>query len=131
MTNNDLSSEGVVKAFCAAWDRSDLSGVLSMLSDDVNYQNVPAPAMIGRAAVRNFIAPLISSATKIEFIVKALAVAPDGLTVLTERIDKLHYGDKTVVLPLMGVFVVKEGHIVEWRDYVDSALVAKQFGKLS
>ena len=126
-----MTSEQVVTAFCEAWDRSDLDVILGMLSSDVNYQNVPAPAMIGRDAVRAFIAPLIDATTRIEFIVNAIGVSADGTTVLTERVDKLHYGDKVVVLPLMGIFVVRNGLISEWRDYADSALVQEQFAQLS
>ena len=126
-----MTSDQVVTAFCEAWDRSDLEAILGMLSSDVNYQNVPGPVMIGPDAVREFIAPLIDATNRIEFIVNALGVSADGTTVLTERIDKLHYGDKVVVLPLMGIFVVRNGLISEWRDYADSALVQAQFAQLS
>ena len=126
-----MTSEQVVTAFCEAWDRSDLEAILGMLSKDVNYQNVPAPAMIGPDAVREFIAPLIDATDRIEFIVNAIGVSADGTRVLTERVDKLHYGGKVVVLPLMGIFVVRNGLISEWRDYADSALVQAQFAQLS
>ena len=126
-----MTSEQIVTAFFEAWYRSDLEAILSMLASDVDYQNVPAPAMIGQEAVREFIAPLIAATTKIEFIVKAIGVSADGSTILTERIDKLHYGEKVVVLPLMGIFVVKDGQISQWRDYADSALVDEQFAQLS
>lgn len=126
-----MTSEQIVIAFCEAWDRSDLDAILGMLASDVDYQNVPAPAMIGREAVREFIAPLIAATTKIEFIMKAIGVSADGSTILTERIDKLHYGEQVVVLPLMGIFVVKDGLISQWRDYADSASVNEQFAQLS
>lgn len=126
-----MTSEQIVIAFCEAWERSDLEAILGMLASDVDYQNVPAPAMIGREAVREFIAPLIAATTKIEFIMKAIGVSADGSTILTERIDKLHYGEQVVVLPLMGIFVVKDGLISQWRDYADSASINEQFAQLS
>ena len=131
MNGNEMTSEQIVIAFCEAWERSDLEAILGMLASDVDYQNVPAPAMIGREAVREFIAPLIAATTKIEFIMKAVGVSADGSTILTERIDKLHYGEQVVVLPLMGIFVVKDGLISQWRDYADSASVNEQFAQLS
>lgn len=131
MNGNEMTSEQIVIAFCEAWERSDLEAILGMLASDVDYQNVPAPAMIGREAVREFIAPLIAATTKIEFIMKAIGVSADGSTILTERIDKLHYGEQVVVLPLMGIFVVKDGLISQWRDYADSASVNEQFAQLS
>lgn len=131
MNGNEMTSEQIVIAFCEAWERSDLEAILGMLASDVDYQNVPAPAMIGREAVREFIAPLIAATTKIEFIMKAIGVSADGSTILTERIDKLHYGEQVVVLPLMGIFVVKDGLISQWRDYADSASINEQFAQLS
>ena len=128
---NDIStSEAIVRKFCETWGRRDLDGVLAMLSPDVDYQNVPAPAMIGRDAVREFIAPIIARTTAIEFIVLALAVSPDGRTVLTERVDKLHFGEKTIDIPLMGIFKIENGLIAEWRDYADSAPINAQFAEL-
>ncbi|HJP69326.1 MAG TPA: limonene-1,2-epoxide hydrolase family protein [Sphingomicrobium sp.] len=125
-----MSAEAVVRHFCAAWERRDLEAILYALSLDVEYQNVPASAMIGREAARSFIAPIVEQATAIEFTVNALAVSGDGCTVLTERVDKIHFGDRSVVIPLMGIFTVRAGLISLWRDYADSASVQAQFAAL-
>ncbi|HJQ18071.1 MAG TPA: limonene-1,2-epoxide hydrolase family protein [Allosphingosinicella sp.] len=131
MSNTDTSAEAIVRRFCQTWDERDLEGIVAMLSLDIAYQNVPRPAMHGREEVRAFVAPIIAKATRIEFILTAIATSPDGETVLTERLDRLHYGDKVVDIPLMGVFVVKSGLITAWRDYADSAHVGAQFAQLA
>jgi limonene-1,2-epoxide hydrolase len=53
-------------------------------------------------------------------------MAADGDVVLTERIDTFEMGGKDVVLPVMGVFEVRDGKIAAWRDYFDMATWTKQ-----
>ena len=127
-----MSADGnddIVRAFCAAWEQRDLEAILAMLSETIRYQNVPAPVMVGRDDVRAFIEPIVTGSTAIEFIVTALAASADG-AVLTERIDKIHYGERSVVIPLMGIFRLVDGMIDEWRDYADHESVASQFAAL-
>ena len=38
---------------------------------------------------------------------------------MNERIDTLVIGDATTVLPVMGIFELKDGKIIKWRDYFD------------
>jgi limonene-1,2-epoxide hydrolase len=54
--------------------------------------------------------------------VENLAIAADGDTVLTERIDYLVGADGTehLALRVMGVLEVKDGKITAWRDYFDT-----------
>jgi len=58
--------------------------------------------------------------------VDMLAIAEQGNTVLTERVDHLHAADGTLVMsvPLAGIFDVEDGKIVGWRDYFDTAGLA-------
>ncbi len=50
----DQIAERTALTFCGAWDGREITAILSLLSDDVLYGNVPNPAMIGRAAVERF-----------------------------------------------------------------------------
>ena len=115
----------VVIAFCDAFERRSVEGVLAYLAPDVVYQNVPLPAMYGADEAGKFLIPLLKTATKIEFEVLAIASSADW--VLTERVDRLHFPSGVVEIPLMGVFVVRDGKIGEWRDYADCATVAQAF----
>lgn len=51
-----------------------------------------------------------------------LAIAADGNTVMTERIDTMYAADGSTIgaFPVMGVFEVKDGKIAVWRDYFDT-----------
>lgn len=117
----------VVVGFCNAWPRGNLEEVLSYLSSDIVYRNIPSPAMHGIEATKNFIAPLLAKATRIEFHLVSIATSDDGHEVLTERVDRLHFPTGVVEIPLMGIFVVRHGKISQWRDYADSTAAAKSF----
>lgn len=112
-----LDAEATVKEFCAAWERRDIEAIMALLTDDVVYQNVPGPTFAGAKAARRFLAPIVRETTAIEFIIYATATTADGRSVLTERLDRLHYPAGVVDIPIMGIFVVRDGRISEWRDY--------------
>jgi limonene-1,2-epoxide hydrolase len=52
-------------------------------------------------------------------------LAENGSTVLTERVDEVTANGIMAPVPVMGTFEVKDGRIVEWRDYFDMGLVGK------
>ena len=117
----------VVKGFCDAWERRSLDDVLSYMASDIRYQNVPQPVMHGIDEAKKFIAPLFTKAIKIDFQLLSIATSARGDEVLTERMDRLHFPTGVVEIPIMGIFVVRDGKISEWRDYCDSAQVIKGF----
>lgn len=125
------SPQDMIVKFCEAWERRSLEDVLGAMSDDIVYQNVPRPAMHGIAAVREFMTPLFARTTKIDFELLSIATSARGDEVLTERMDRLHFPNGVVEIPIMGIFVVKDGKITHWRDYTDSAPVAEQFAKVA
>ena len=53
----------------------------------------------------------------IDFQIRHLVA--DGDVVLTERVDVFDTGDKTISLPVMGTFELRDGKIAAWRDYFD------------
>jgi len=113
------AAEQVVLNFCKLWEKQDVEGVVQAMTPDCVYANMPLPAMNGRDEVRAFISNLLTTTSKVEFIVHNIASAADGKTVYTERTDAFSMGDKRVAAPVMGIFVVRDGLIHEWRDYSD------------
>jgi limonene-1,2-epoxide hydrolase len=56
--------------------------------------------------------------SSVEFEIRHLAVHDD--VVLTERLDVFRFEDgRTIELPVMGTFELREGKIAAWRDYFD------------
>jgi limonene-1,2-epoxide hydrolase len=117
----------VVNAFLTAWQSHDVEKILSMVSDDCYYKNVPAlspgdGSMTGRAKMREFLAPFFRGDTlivpfKFHTDVK-FTIAGDG-AVAVERVDEFEIANATFDLPVAGIFKVKNGKITYWVDYFD------------
>ena len=107
----------IVKKFCDAWSANDLDALMAFFTSDAVYHNIPVNPVNGVDAIRNTIAGFTQGVDKIEFRVDNIAA--DGNVVLTERVDVFHLPGKTIELPVMGTFEVKDGKIAAWRDYFD------------
>ncbi len=112
--------ETVVREFLAAWPRRDLDELMRFFAPDAVYHNVPVAPCVGAAAIRETFAGFLATMPGIVLDVVHL-VAHDAL-VMAERIDRFvmpngHRFD----LPVTGVFEVREGKIVAFRDYFDLA----------
>jgi limonene-1,2-epoxide hydrolase len=51
--------------------------------------------------------------------VDIIHIVADVPIVMTERVDHVVQRDKTMSLPVMGVFEVHDGSMTAWRDYFD------------
>ena len=107
----------VVRRFCDAWSGGDLESLMAFFTDDAVYHNIPIDAVTGADAIRSTIAGFTQGVDKIEFRVDNIVA--DGGVVLTERVDVFHLPGKTIDLPVMGTFEVRDGKIAAWRDYFD------------
>ena len=113
----------IVRRFIAAWNANDIEAVVDWLHPQVRYHNVPLEPINGREAVRAYLKS-IGAFDWVDW--KLLAIAADGDTVLTERIDEFGIGGRHIKLPLMGAFEIRDGLIREWRDYFDLAMYLRQ-----
>jgi len=77
-----------------------------------------APA-VGRPAVRELLGGLGAMISAIRFEVHRQV--SNGPLVMNERTDHITMGDRTVALPVVGVFEIEDGRIRAWRDYFDMA----------
>lgn len=109
--------KAVVEAFLAAFEALDLDGALAFIADDCVYQNVPFHTARGKERIARDLRLLATGMT--EFRVEMIHLAVDGNVVLTERVDTLANRVARAAIPVMGTFVVENGKIREWRDYLD------------
>src|ERR1700685_3017352 len=117
-----MSSEEVVREFCALVSKREVEVLRPLLDDEVVYHNIGMPATRGiEATLANLAGQWEMFSATYEWEIRNVAV--NGNTVLTERIDRVGPPGVTAAVPLMGVFEVHNGKIKEWRDYFDSALV--------
>jgi len=112
-----MSSEQIVRDFCKAWERKDMDELVGFMTDDAVYHNIPLDPAKGHEAIKGVMAMFVPLSKEIEF--KILAIAADGDTVFTERVDTFVMDGGTISLPVAGVFEVKDGKIAAWRDYFD------------
>jgi limonene-1,2-epoxide hydrolase len=116
-SDTEKANVKVVNAFIAAWDNPDKA--VTFLSDKASVRMVEdQPAVVGPAAVgaafKSFMTPGVS------LTVKTLSTTVHGPVVLNKRVDTMKTpGKPDQAFPVAGVFVVKDGKIVEWADYLD------------
>ncbi|MFV0306880.1 MAG: limonene-1,2-epoxide hydrolase family protein, partial [Desertimonas sp.] len=89
-------------------------------TDDAVYHNIPFPPAEGRDAIRATLETYVPGSPTIEFEIRNIASA--GAVVHTERIDRMTFGGRDVVLPVAGVFALRDGRIAAWRDYFDAQM---------
>lgn len=112
-----MTAEAVVDEFISRVVAKDLDGACELVTDDVEYDNVPMGPVTGPEGIRSVLGPMVA-VDEVEFVIRRqLAV---GDTVMNERIDRFRLGERWIELPVAGVFVVNdEDRIVLWRDYFD------------
>ena len=118
-----------VNRFLTAAAKRDYDTALPLLSEDVEYQNMPIMPVKGRDAVKEQLEALLAMGTDSEW--KVLREVADGDVVMNERVDVFVIGGKPVELPVMGVFVLRDGLIAEWRDYFDLATITNALAEVA
>ena len=115
----------IVTDFCNAVPRRNVEELVGFFSADAVYHNIPIAPVQGRDAIAATLRGFLDPSTEAEF--EVLAIAGEGRTVLTERIDRFTINGKQIALPVMGTFEIDaQGKISAWRDYFDLAQFTKQ-----
>lgn len=120
------ANEQLILDFCNAWSRRNIDELLGYFTPDAVYHNIPLEPLKGIDAIRSTLEMFAAPAEHIEF--EMLALASNGDLVFTERVDRFRILGKDVALPVAGVFEVRNGKIVAWRDYFDMQTWMKQTG---
>ena len=120
MTDSEKANVKLVEAFCAACGGKDADKIMAFFSDNPSYRQteLQAPA-VGRQAVAEKITGGVKVATKFE-VHESWARGP---MVINERTD---YFDSPRLKRWhgVGVFLVKDGKIVEWQDFTIDRVTA-------
>jgi limonene-1,2-epoxide hydrolase len=107
----------IVRRFCAAWSNVNPDELAEFFTDDAVYHNIPIAPVTGRDTIKATIAGFTGGVEKIEFRLRNIVA--DGPVVLTERVDVFVLPERSIELPVMGTFEVRDGKIAAWRDYFD------------
>jgi limonene-1,2-epoxide hydrolase len=107
----------VVNDFIDSWSNPDEA--VTFLAPDAAVRMIEdQPAVVGQTAIaeafKSFMTPGVT------LTVDTLETMAHGPIVMNKRIDTMKSTDKPdQVFPVVGVFVVREGKITEWTDYLD------------
>jgi limonene-1,2-epoxide hydrolase len=118
----------LVTALVRACEARDLDRVCSLVTDDIEYDNVPMGKVYGPEGVRKVLsAGVTQEATDIEW--RVLEQIEQGDIVMNERVDRFLVNDTWIEIPIAALFKVRDGKICLWRDYFDLDTYRKQRAK--
>ena len=127
--SSNPGAEAVVDEFLRRVVANDLAGACELVSDDIEYDNVPIGKNHGPAEMTAFLSGM-SRYDEVEFIVHRQTVT--GNVVMNERSDRFRSGERWIDLPVAGVFEVNgDGKVTLWRDYFDVATYVQQSAALT
>jgi limonene-1,2-epoxide hydrolase len=93
------------------------------MAEDVVWETVGLPAHRGKHACIGYLDQLHARTGMAYCAIDILHLASVGDVVLTERVDKMYRADGTEIMEfrLMGAIELREGLIVRYTDYLDTA----------
>ena len=122
-----MSPLETVNEFLARICRFDLDGACELVTDDVEYDNVPMGKQFGPQGIKDLLGPMVAGMDAVDWVVHREAAA--GNVVMNERTDRFQVGGRWIELPVCGVFeLTDDGRIALWRDYFDMATFTSAFG---
>ena len=115
----------VVTALIRACEARDLDAACALVTDDIEYDNVPIGKVHGPEGVRSVLSGGVTqAATEVQWVVHRQVV--NGDTVMNERTDRFLVDGRWVEIPIAAVFEVRDGRVALWRDYFDLETYRKQ-----
>ncbi|MEQ8507687.1 MAG: limonene-1,2-epoxide hydrolase family protein [Rhodospirillaceae bacterium] len=116
----EVEKEKIVNDFCAAWATRDADQLVSYLSDDIEYHMFEGrPPINGVAEFSAQLKPFMAGMTEIDWEMLRSSVMGD--IVINERIDHFIRAEGSGApdnhFHVIGIFLVRGGKIVYWKDY--------------
>lgn len=111
----------LVREFCQSLAQGDMSHARRYLDDAVHYHNQPWAPMTGSAAVCEFLQPFIDGTHCRLVEMRIREQVSEGAVVMNAREELWVRGETRVMLPVAGLFVVRDDLITRWIDYWDLA----------
>lgn len=125
-----MTPDETVTALVTACEARDLDAVCALVTDDIEYDNVPIGKNIGPDAMRAFLGVMAGNVDEVQFVIHRQTVT--GNVVMNERTDRFRVGDAWMDLKVAGIFEVNDaGQVTLWRDYFDMGEFNEQMQKLA
>ena len=114
----------IIDRFHRAFAKGDFQSVMDCCTDDVVWDNVPMKPIVGKQAVLAFLEKFARGMSDPRHERKNV-LERDGL-VMVEGVENYVKNGKSVRVPYMAAFEIREGKISQWRDYFDLSTVERQ-----
>ena len=121
-----MSNLDVVNSFLKVAAQRDYDAARALVTDDLEYQNMMLPPVIGKDAMVETLEFLLAMCESSEW--KVLREVANGDLVMNERVDSFVKDGVSYDLPVAGVFQLREGKIAVWHDYFDLATITTAMG---
>lgn len=118
----------IVSTFMKYMENLNYDEALTLVTDDVEYTNIPMGTVRGPEGIRSVLEPFFAPTISNQWVIKA--AAENGTTVFMERLDRHQLKNGWAELPVVGVFELRDGKIAKWRDYFDLATIQNGFASL-
>lgn len=120
-TPGEAANVKLVKDFCGTWSAKDFDpdvAAKAYFTPDAHVRVLDSqPFVVGPAAIAAAFKPFLTHGER--FSVKFLSVFAKGPLVVTHRIDtQVQAGQPDKPMEVVGVFLVNQGRIKEWTDYL-------------
>jgi limonene-1,2-epoxide hydrolase len=129
-TKNENEKIVVDFVHAAYGENMDIDAMTALMADDFAWQlHVPlSPVVVGREAARAELEKHNQLATGMIEGSEIRTIVSTGDTVVVERVDVNAMNGVTVTFYVTAIFEVHDGAITHWREYWDTAHVARQLG---
>jgi limonene-1,2-epoxide hydrolase len=115
------ANEKTVTDFCNSLRGRDMNKLVSYLTEDVFYHNMPWDPVHGHDGVRKVLTPFVEGPKIVLEKMDIKNTSSSGNVVMNERIEHWIAGSVKVELPVVGVFTFNDkGKIFRWCDYFDA-----------
>lgn len=114
---NNTDNISLIRRFTEACVHADPDEVANFFVEDAVWWNAPWQPVTGRDAIRETFRRGTERMTALPWEIRHIVADAD--IVMTERIDNFLVGDTRVRVPCVGVFELRDGRILAWRDYWD------------
>ena len=114
----------IIDRFHRAFAKGDFQSVMDCCTDDVVWDNVPMKPIVGKQAVLTFLEKFARGMSDPRYERKNV-LERDGL-VMVEGVENYVKNSKSVRVPYMAAFEIRDGKISQWRDYFDLSTVERQ-----
>ncbi|UBU11044.1 nuclear transport factor 2 family protein [Nonomuraea gerenzanensis] len=118
-TQTTLDNDTLIKEFFDLFALKDATKLAPYFDQDITFENYGSPEIKGREAVVALWAGVFSAMERVEFT--TLHQAVNGDTVIAEQLHGLALpGRPLAPIRNMAIYRLRDGRIVEWRDYTNS-----------